>query len=97
MTALLDALPAVGAGIVLVPWALLELLRGNAALCSGLLITFGITSVVRSLLEPRLIGKRLGISPAASLAAMYLGLRLFGVAGLLLAPLPLIILAAERK
>ncbi len=97
VTALLDALPAVGAGIVLVPWALLELLRGNAALCAGLLITFGITSVVRSLLEPRLIGKRLGISPAASLAAMYLGLRLFGVAGLLLAPLPLIILAAKRK
>ncbi len=95
--AALDALPVTGSGLALIPWGLLELLRGNTALGAGLLITFGIATVARELLEPRLIGKRIGISPVASLAAMYFGLRLFGTAGLLLAPPLLLLIAARNK
>ena len=89
LTALLDALPGIGTGIILIPWALLELLRGNSSLGAGLLITFGIVTVVRGMLEPRLLGGRTAAGPVASLLAMYAGLRLFGFAGMLLAPLAL--------
>ena len=87
LIAVVDFLPLLGTGIVLIPWALISLLLGKIKLGIGLLILYAVTSVIRQVLEPKLIGDGLGLHPLLSLIAMYTGLRLFGVWGMILAPL----------
>ncbi|MBO5898546.1 MAG: sporulation integral membrane protein YtvI [Clostridia bacterium] len=81
-----DILPVLGVGTVLVPWGLIELLRGNVALGTGLLILCGVVLLVRQIAEPRIIGGSLGLHPLATLLAAYVGLRLFGLVGVLFGP-----------
>lgn len=90
---LVDALPVFGTGTVLVPWALAELLLGSTARGAALLLLYLCTLTVRSIAEPKLITARSGVPPVASLAAMYLGFRAFGVAGMVLLPLSLLLAA----
>ncbi len=90
--AALDILPVIGVGTVLVPWGIISLLIGNVGLGIGLLILFGITEVVRQVVEPRLVGHMLGVHPLLSLFSLYLGARIFGILGLLLGPLLAILL-----
>lgn len=92
LTALVDALPVFGTGTVLFPWALGELLAGRTTLALGLLLLYLLASAVRSLLEPRLVGARVGLPPLAALLAMYAGFRAFGVAGMILSPLAAMLL-----
>lgn len=87
LIAVVDFLPLLGTGLILIPWAIVSLLLGEVKLGIGLLILYAISSVVRQILEPKLIGDGLGLHPLVSLAAMYAGLRLFGVWGMILAPL----------
>ena len=87
LLAAVDLLPLLGTGIILIPWAVIALLMGQIKLGIGLLALYGIASVVRQVLEPKLIGEGLGLHPLVSLLAMYAGLRLFGVGGMILAPL----------
>ena len=63
------------------------LILGQVKLGIGLLVLYGVTTLVRQILEPKLIGDGLGIHPLLSLFSMYAGLRLFGVWGMILAPL----------
>ena len=88
--AVFDLLPLFGVGAVLVPLGLAMLFL-NRAVGVGLLVLFGVIFLVRQVLEPRLIGKRLGIHPLPVLLLLYGGSRLFGLWGLLLAP-PLAVL-----
>lgn len=90
--ALIDALPLVGTGVILVPWALLSLVSGENAKAVVLLAAYITVAAVRSLLEPKLLGERSGPHPAASLISIYLGFRLIGVAGMILFPLLLTVL-----
>lgn len=90
--ALLDILPLLGSGAVLVPWGILELLRQNSALGVGLIILFAVIAVVRNIIEPRIVGDSLNLHPAAALASMYFGLRVFGFAGMLAAPVTALLL-----
>ncbi len=85
--ALVDLLPLLGTGVVLVPWAAVSLLLGETVLGIGLLVLFLVCTLVRQIAEPRMLGQELGLHPLLSLAAMYVGLRLFGFWGMLLAPL----------
>ena len=87
-----DALPVLGCGVVLVPWSLICLLQGRRLLCIGLLGTFALIWLVRSVLEPKLLGKELGLDPLVTLLAIYAGYRLLGLAGMLLAPLIAVVL-----
>lgn len=87
LIALLDALPVFGAGVVLVPWGLAALLGGEPLLGIGLLVLCAVVVLMRSLLEPRLVGKHVGLHPLAALVSMYVGFQLLGVAGMVLAPL----------
>ena len=91
---LVDALPVFGTGTVLIPWAALELLLGSSPRGAALLILYLCTLTVRSITEPRLMAAQAGLPPIASLMAMYLGERAFGVAGMVLFPL-LLLLAAQ--
>ena len=92
LTALVDALPVFGTGTVLIPWALLELLSGRFSMALGLFVLYLIVSLVRSLLEPKLVGDRVGLPPLAALLCMYVGFRAFGVVGMVLSPLAAILI-----
>ena len=92
LTALVDALPVFGTGTVLIPWALLELLSGRFSMALGLFVLYLIVSLVRSLLEPKLVGDRVGLPPLAALLCMYVGFRAFGVGGMVLSPLAAILI-----
>lgn len=91
LVALVDALPVLGTGTVLLPWAAVELLSGDSTLSLGLLVLYGVVSLIRSLLEPKLVGERVGLPPLAALLAMYVGFCAFGVAGMVLSPLAAIL------
>ncbi len=94
LIALVDFLPLLGTGVVLVPWGGICFLLGDIKLGVGLLILYGVCTLLRQLMEPRFLGRGLGLHPLLSLAAMYAGLRLFGVAGMLLLPLLVAALAS---
>lgn len=92
LAGLLDALPFIGTGIVLLPLALLQLFQGcygRALICLAL---YAVCVFLREMLEPRLIGKRMGISPIAVLTAVYAGIRLFGLWGIIKGPLGFMII-----
>lgn len=87
VVAVVDAIPILGTGTVLVPWALVCLLQGQTLRAVGLLCTFGVAVTARTVLEPRLVGRHLGLDPLATLAALYVGYRFWGFAGLLFTPI----------
>lgn len=87
LIAVMDAVPMLGTGIVMVPWAAVSLLQGAHLRAIGLLCIFGAATVARSTLEPRLVGRQLGLDPLVTLAALYTGYRLWGFWGLLAAPI----------
>ncbi len=89
--AALDLLPLFGAGAVLVPWSIILIANGNYTTGFGMLVLFGIMTVVRQIAEPRLVGDNLGIHPLASLASMFIGFRAFGFWGMILAPVGVLI------
>ena len=86
LIALVDILPVLGTGTVLIPWAIVMLILGRYPFGFGLLILYGVVTVVRQIAEPSLVGGRLGLHPLASLFFMFLGFQLFGVLGMLLGP-----------
>lgn len=89
LTALIDALPVFGTGIVLLPWALGCLLLGDARRGVGLLLAWGVTCLVRSCAQAKLLGDQIGLDPLASLLSVYVGWRVCGVWGMLLFPIML--------
>lgn len=84
--ALIDAVPMLGTGIVLLPWALVSLLQGQHFQAIGLVLTFGAATLTRTTLEPRLVGRQLGLDPLLTLIALYCGHQIWGFWGLLVAP-----------
>lgn len=88
--ALVDALPLFGSGTILIPWALLSLIQGQGIRAIGLVGVYATAVLTRSTLEPRLVGSHLGINPLVTLAALYAGFRLWGIGGMLLAPILLV-------
>lgn len=82
-----DAFPVLGTGTILVPWSLIRLLQGDTALAVGLLGLYVTVSLVRSMLEPKLVGRQLGLDPLVTLVSLYAGFQLWGIGGMLLAPL----------
>lgn len=95
--ALLDALPIIGSGMILIPWSIIFLINGNIYAAAILITTYLICQIIREVLEPKLIGNRIGIKPLYTLISMYIGLRLFGVAGFILGPIGLIIIITIIK
>ena len=92
LTGILDALPFIGTGVVLVPLSILQLLEGNwgRALICGVL--YVVCIFLREVMEPRLIGRRIGVSPIAVLVSLYAGIRLFGVWGIIKGPLGFVLI-----
>lgn len=87
-----DALPIFGSGTVMVPWAIIEGFNGDIKLGISILGLWIVMSIVRQLIEPRIVGNHIGIHPIFTLIAMYTGFKLIGVIGLFIGPIALIIL-----
>ncbi len=87
LVTLVDAFPILGVGTVLIPWAIICLLQQDVVRGVGLLAIYGVVWLIRSILEPKLIGKGLGLDPLVTLIAIYAGWKLWGIPGMLLAPI----------
>ncbi len=94
LTALLDILPVLGVGVVLIPLAIFRLITGDTLIGVLLLVLYGVITVVRQIAEPRLVGKSLGLHPILMLLAFYVGLGLFGVAGVFIGPVLAMVIKA---
>lgn len=81
-----DAFPVFGSGTILVPWAVYRFLMGDIKMGIGLLVLYLLCTLDRQLLEPRLLGQKLGMSTLLTLFLMYVGYRLFGIFGFVLGP-----------
>ena len=86
LIALVDALPVFGVGTILLPWSVLSFLRGNSRCGFALIGIYGAAALSRTVLEPRLVGRHMGLSPMLALASMYLGYRFLGLAGMIFTP-----------
>ena len=91
-TGILDALPVLGTGIVILPWLLVQILQGNYGAAFILALTYGACTVIREVLEPRLVGKRLGLFPILVLMSVYVGVKLYGMSGIVLGPISLLVI-----
>lgn len=89
---LVDIFPVLGVGTVLLPWAAVSFVSGNHTLGLGLLIVWGAVTLVRQIIEPRILGGTLGLHPMPMLIGMYIGYRFFGIIGILSAPAVLMLL-----
>lgn len=92
LIAVIDALPVFGVGTVLIPWGIIEIIAGNYQRGFSLLLLYIIVLVVRQLIEPKIIGQQIGIHPLLTLFAMYTGLQLMGVIGMVIGPVLMVIL-----
>lgn len=91
LIALIDVLPVLGAGAVLIPWGIISMVFGNYSVGIPILISYAVITVVRQIIEPRIVGKFIGLPPLAALASMYIGLKLMGVVGLFVFPVGAIV------
>ena len=87
LVAFVDAVPILGTGTVLIPWAVVELLQGQTLRGTGLVATYGAALLIRTVLEPRLVGRHLGLDPLLTLVFLYTGYRFWGILGMIFAPM----------
>lgn len=92
ITAVVDIIPVLGTGTILIPWALWSLFTGDFGLGIGLLVVYAIISVIRQVIEPKLVASQLGLPPFVTIMAMYVGTQLFGFVGLFLLPITIMLL-----
>jgi len=92
ITALVDILPVLGTGTILIPWGVYMLISGNYFMGVGILILYVIITVVRQILEPKIVGSYVGLYPLVTLMAMYIGTKVMGFFGLFLFPIAIILL-----
>ena len=92
ITGIIDILPLLGAGVVLIPYAIYSFFMGNVAFAIGTAIIWGIWAVLKQIIEPKVVSKQMGLHPIFTLIAMYTGYKIVGVLGLMLGPITLLIL-----
>ena len=95
--AIFDILPVVGSGLVLLPWTIYTLISGNLATGIGLAVLYVVVIVVRQIIEPKIIGDRVGLHPIVTLISMVLGTYLFGGIGLFGLPITVALISALNK
>ncbi len=91
MVAIVDIFPILGTGTVLIPWGLIDLMIGKTGTGIGILVLYVVITIVRNVLEPKIIGTQVGMPAVVTLVSMYLGLQLFGFGGLWGLPILLIV------
>jgi len=91
VVAIVDALPILGTGTVLIPWAIFSAITGNIGMGVGLLVVYLVITVVRQLIEPKVVSQNIGVHPFITLLAMYIGFKIFGLFGLIVGPVVMVI------
>ena len=97
LLALIDALPAIGTGAVLIPWGVFQLINRQYKMGISLIVLYLIILIVRQLIEPKIMASSLGTYPVLTLIGMYAGLKLFGFLGLVLTPIVLAVIVYMQK
>jgi len=95
--AVLDIMPILGTGGIMIPWAITSLVLGYTGLGLQLFLIYAIVTIVRNYVEPKIVGAQLGIHPIISLVSMFIGLRLFGFWGLFGLPVGISFLWKQRN
>ena len=85
--AILDFIPIVGSGTVMVPWAVIALFTGDYATAAWVMVIWGAVAMFRRVAEPKFVGNQTGLSPILSLISIYVGMKVAGVAGMILGPI----------
>ncbi len=94
---IIDFIPLIGSIVVLGPWAIFHLLTGDLALGTELAILAAVLLIIRRTVEPKVMGSHIGLSPLATLIAMYLGLKLLGIMGFIVGPILLIVFNSAKE
>lgn len=89
LVAVIDIMPILGTGLVLIPWAIIAAVLRNFRMAVGVALLYIVMLAVRNVVEPKLVGKQMGLHPLVTLISMFLGLQLFGIAGLFGFPIAL--------
>ncbi len=97
LISIVDALPILGTGITLLPWAAFCLALGNYQRAVGLVIVYLVVLVMRQICEPKILGEQIGIHPLVTLMSIYIGLKVFGVLGFILGPITVVTIKAFQK
>ena len=92
LIAVIDIVPIIGTGTIFIPWAVYSIIMNNLTMGIILLVSYLIITIVRNILEPKIIGDQVGASPIITLVFMYIGLKLFGIVGLISLPLLVIVI-----
>ena len=87
VTAIVDIIPVLGTGTIVLPWAAYSFITGNIGMGIGLMVLYITVTVIRQIVEPKLVAGQLGLPPFVTLIAMYLGLKIFGVLGVFILPI----------
>ncbi len=85
--ALVDLLPILGVGTVLIPWTIISLIAGNTTLAIGLAVLFLVVYIVRQIIEPKIVSAQMNVHPLIAILSMYAGLKVAGLGGMIVAPL----------
>ncbi len=91
--AVFDILPVLGTGGIMIPWMIITAIQGNYPLAAGLLIVYLTVTVIRNIIEPKIVGSQIGLHPVVTLISMFVGAQLFGVIGLFGLPITLSLLS----
>lgn len=94
VTAFVDIFPVLGTGTIMIPWAIISLFTGNFGLGIGLFVLYALITVIRQILEPKLVSMNVGMHPVITLMGMYLGVQLFGVIGIFTLPITFFLVKA---
>ena len=97
LISIFDILPVLGTGGIMIPWTILSLVRGELRLALGLAIIYIAVTVIRNIIEPKIVGGQLGLHPIVTLSSMFLGVQLLGVIGLFGFPIGLSLLCHLNK
>ncbi len=92
LIAIIDALPVLGAGGVLIPWSLYSFITGDIRMGVSVIVLYVVVLVIRQMVEPKVVGQQIGVYPLITLFAMYIGLKLIGFAGLILGPITFLLI-----
>lgn len=84
---IVDILPVLGTGAVLIPWSVYSFISGDAKIGVSMLIIYLVILIVRQILEPKIVGQQIGVYPLVTLMAMYSGLQIGGVLGMMMGPI----------
>ena len=97
MVAVFDILPVLGTGGILLPWTVILLVMKNIPMGIGMFVLYLIITIIRNTMEPKLVGKQIGLHPLATMISLYVGLKVVGFWGMLIFPTSLAVLSSMKK